>query len=91
MSVDIELMRRNWRIVRLYWAEIDGWSAEDIDDARLAIRNDAGNPELVVCWANYLAELVAHIKSNPQTLDRLIAKGTPEKGTARVMRTSNDL
>lgn len=73
MAADINLMRRNWRIVQRFWLEVDGWSEEDVEEARAAIKqcSERGDNELLDCWFNYLAEIVDSIKSNPDALRAL--------------------
>lgn len=73
MAVDIQLMRRNWRIVQRFWLEVDGWSDADVEEARVAIKqcSDIGDSERLECWFNYLAALVESIKSNPEALSVL--------------------
>lgn len=70
MAVDITLMRRNWRIVQRFWLEVDGWTNEEVEEARVAIKQcaDSDDAALLDCWFNYLEETVQLIKSNPEAI-----------------------
>lgn len=73
MAVDINLMRRNWRIAQKFWLEVDGWPSEDVESAKVAIKQcaDGVDEALLECWFNYLAETVELIKSNPDAIRAL--------------------
>ncbi len=85
MAIDINLMRRNWRIVQRFWLEVDGWSNDDVEEARVAIKqcSERGDDALLECWFNFLAEIVESIKSNPEAL-RLMNNDRSEHGNATV-------
>lgn len=83
MAADINLMRRNWRIVQRFWLEVDGWSEADVDEARVAIKqcSDRGDNELLECWFNYLAEIVSVIQASPEVI-RTLNKDRTTHGNA---------
>lgn len=72
MSVDIDTLRADYRKVRSWWAEYDGWDAGDISEVDSAIadavkRNDKG---LLACWENYFKEIIQLIPANQTTTHR---------------------
>lgn len=85
MAADITLMRRNWLIAQKFWLEVDGWPSDDVEEVRVAIKkcSECADEALLECWANYLAETVESIKSNPETM-KLLGSDRNEHGNATV-------
>lgn len=73
MSVDLNIMRRNWRIVERFWLEVDEWPPSDVSDAKNSIKKAVENhdDQLIECWFNYLAEIIALIKLSPWVIEAL--------------------
>ena len=76
MTVDITLMRRNWRIVQRFWLEIDEWPQSDVDAAGQSIRDavQSNNDALIECWSMYLIEIIERIRLSPGVIDSLLKK-----------------
>ena len=62
--MDIEALRVDYRLVRRWWRESEGWSEADLADADAAIKAavDGGDAELIGCWANWLAGIAKEIR-----------------------------
>lgn len=76
MTVDITLMRRNWRIVQRFWLEIDEWPQSDVDAAGQSIRDavESNNDAAIECWSMYLIEIIERIRLSPGVIDSLLKK-----------------
>lgn len=63
-KVDLDLMRTNYRLVRKWWMECDGWSAADLAEADMAVKAavEGGDEEMIACWAYWLAGIAAGIR-----------------------------
>lgn len=57
-------MRVDYRLVRRWWAESDGWSEADLVEADVVVKAavDSGDVELITCWANWLAGIAKNIR-----------------------------
>lgn len=64
--MDLNPMRDDYRLVRRWWAESDGWSEADLVEADVAVKAavDSGDVELITCWANWLAGIAGGIRAN---------------------------
>lgn len=56
-AVDLEVLRADYKLVRRWWRESEGWSDADLAEADAGIKAavDGGDVELLGCWANWLA------------------------------------
>ena len=63
-AVDLDTMREDYRLVRRWWRERDGWSETDLVEADAGVKAavDGGDIELIACWANWLAGLAKEIR-----------------------------
>lgn len=61
LGVDLDSMRTDYRLVRKWWRESEGWSAADLVEADECVRAavNGGDAELIGCWAKWLAEKAA--------------------------------
>jgi len=63
-KVDLDLMRADYRLVRKWWMERDGWLAADLAEADMAVKAavEGGDEEMIACWADWLAVIAAGIR-----------------------------
>lgn len=63
-AVDLEVLRADYKQVRRWWRESEGWSEADLADADDGIKAavDSGDVELIGCWANWLAGIAKEIR-----------------------------
>lgn len=75
-------MRADYRLVRRWWRESEGWSESDLAEADASIKAevDGGDVELIACWANWLAGLAKEIRD---LSDRVRAMEARMKAEAR--------
>lgn len=59
-------MRDDYRVVRRFWAEVEGWSEADLAEVDAGIKADVagGDAKLIGCWADWLAGLAGEIRAN---------------------------
>ena len=64
--MDLNPMRDDYRLVRRWWAEADGWSEADLVEADVMVKAavDSGDVELITCWANWLAGIAEGIRAS---------------------------
>lgn len=63
-AVDLEVLRADYKLVRRWWRESEGWSETDLAEADAGIKAavDGGDAELVGCWANWLAGMAKELR-----------------------------
>lgn len=63
-AVDLDSIRADYKLVRRWWRESDGWSEADLAEADEGIKTavDGGDAELIGCWANWLAAKAKEIR-----------------------------
>lgn len=75
--MSFDSIRADYRLVRKWWRESEGWSEADVAEADKCIKAavDSGDAELIACWANWLAgiakpmrELTARIRAFEQRI-----------------------
>lgn len=76
-TIDLDSMRADYRLVRKWWRESEGWSDVEQLEADDAIKAavDSGDVELMACWANWLAGIAKGIR-NASARVRAIAERT---------------
>lgn len=57
-------MRADYRLVRKWWKESEGWSESVLVEADACIKSavDGGDTELIGCWANWLAGIAKTVR-----------------------------
>lgn len=72
MSIDIDALRADYRVVRTWWLKHNGWEAVDIAEADAAIANDVkrNDQALLECWKNYFREIIQQIPANQLETNR---------------------
>jgi hypothetical protein len=60
----LDSMRADYRLVRRWWADAEGWSVSDLQDADAQIKAavESGDDELIACWANWLAGIAQPLR-----------------------------
>lgn len=76
-------MRADYRLVKRWWWESEGWSDVDLAEADDGIKAavDKGDAELIACWANWLAKKANEIREFVSRVRDIEAKAR-EKGQA---------
>lgn len=84
-AVDLDTMREDYRLVRRWWRERDGWSEADLVEADVAVKAavDGGDLELITCWANWLAGLAKEIRDMAARVRAMEARMKEEARQAR--------
>ena len=85
-AVDVEKLRADYRTVARGLMQSDGWSAEEVDEMGAAIKRaiEAGEAEILVCWANWLASLAAQFRdfaAGVRAMEARMRAGTGENKT----------
>jgi hypothetical protein len=62
--MNLDTMRADYVTVRRWWRDAEGWSEADLDEADRGVKEavDKGDPEIVACWACWLAGLAEGIR-----------------------------
>lgn len=68
--VNIEILRIDYALVRKQWADVDGWSAEELAEADCGIKAavEGNDVEQLACWANWIAGLAEEIRRFESTV-----------------------
>ena len=84
-KVDLDSMRADYRLVRRWWRESEGWSESDLVEADDAVKAavDGGDIELIACWANWLAGLAKEIRDMTARVRAMEARMKEEARQAR--------
>lgn len=62
--VDLDRMRADYVLVRRWWRDADGWTADELEEADRGVRAavDGEDAGLLACWAGWLAVEAEHIR-----------------------------
>jgi len=82
-TIDMDSLRADYRLVRRWWRESDGWCDADLAEADDGIKAavDMGDAELIACWANWLSKKANDIRGGASRVRDIEAKAR-EKGQA---------
>ena len=74
-------MRADYRLVRSWWRESDGWSDADVSEADAAIKAavDRGDEGLIACWSVWLAARANEIREFSALVRDIEAKAREKK------------
>lgn len=80
-TIDMDSLRADYRLVRRWWREADGWSDADVAEADDAIKAavDQGDVGLIACWANWLATKANEIRGLSARVRDIEAKAREKK------------
>ncbi len=62
--MDLDSMRADYRVVRKWWRESEGWTEAELQEADAGVKAavDGCDEALVRCWAGWLASLANEIR-----------------------------
>lgn len=81
----MDSMRADYRLVRKWWLESEGWSEADVAEADKCVKSavDGGDAELIGCWANWLAGIAKGIRDESARLRSMEARMKEEARLSR--------
>ena len=84
-GVDLDSMRADYRLVRKWWRESEGWSEADLVEADECVKAavDGGDAELIGCWANWLAGIANGIRDTSARVRAMEARMKEEARQSR--------
>lgn len=88
MTVDLNVMRADYVLVRRWWKEAEGWTEADLAEADRGVKAavDSNDAERIALWANWLAGLAEDIRRFTSMVraaeDRMRAAAAAERKAA---------
>lgn len=75
-TVNLDVMRNDYRLVRHWWRAHDGWSDADLSEADAMIKAavDGGDEDIITCWANWLANLAQEFRAREEAVTAMQAR-----------------
>ena len=69
-TVNLDVMRNDYRLVRHWWRTHDDWSEADLSEADAMIKAavDGGDEGIITCWANWLTNLAREFQAQEEAV-----------------------
>ena len=75
-TVNLDVMRNDYRLVRHWLRTHDDWSEADLAEADAMIKAavDGGDEGIITCWANWLANLAREFQAQEEDVAAMQAR-----------------